>query len=398
MVEVTQYHTLIADKVSSLVDRVLSQSLLLVTHTVRLNVTLVANIDTILIAEVVPKWRVWIVASTNCVDVELLHNLDITNHILASYVVTGVRSHLVTVCTLNEYRFAVYEQLRILNLHLTETYLECSSLNSVAIVENLNCQLIESWSLSTPSCYLTKVPALINLTLNYSYNLLLNLLAAWRNECKAEILNALCSGDIEVEVTISVVVVQISNELHILDMLLVTCVDVAVATNTRKTEEILILEVRAITPTIDLHSEEVLLTRLYKLGNLELSLQLRVLAITYILTVDPQREVRCSRTDVYIDLLAFPLCRNLHIVTIRTHCVLLGWSVRRILLVELVPRVAAVLVNRHTIAVHLPQTRNRHLAPLRVVEVWQPEVLRLSISCILSPIEVPNTANRTIER
>ena len=38
--------------------------------------------DTILIAELIPAWIIRIVASTDSVDIQALHNLDILNHAL----------------------------------------------------------------------------------------------------------------------------------------------------------------------------------------------------------------------------------------------------------------------------------------------------------------------------
>ena len=243
VVEVTQYHTLVTREVCSLILWVLCQGLILVAHTVRLDITFIADIDTILIAEVVPKWRVWIVASTNSVDIQLLHNLNILNHILTSYVVACVWRHLVTVCTLNVYRHTIYEQLCIFNLNLTETDLECSSLNGLALIKHLNGECIQSWNLCTPRLYLVKMPAALNLTLGHRQNLLLNLLTARSVEGQTNLLNTLSGCNIQVEVALGVVVVQVCNELHIFEVLLIASVDIAVTTNTRQTEEVLVLQV-----------------------------------------------------------------------------------------------------------------------------------------------------------
>ena len=398
VVEITQYHTLITDKVSILVVLTLCQGLVLVTHTVRLDVTLVADIDTVLVAEVVPEWRVRIVAGTNSVDVQLLHNLDITNHILTSYIVARIRVHLMAVGTLDKDRATVHQELCVLNLDLAETNLESGSLNGILAIDNLDDKAIEGRNLSAPRRHLVEVPATLNLALLNRNDLLLDLLAAWAIESQTQLLDTLCSCDVQIEVALGIVVVQVSHELHILQVLLVACVDVAVATDTREAEEVLVLQVCTIAPTINLHCEEVLFTRLHILRNLELGLQLRVLAVTYIVAVYPQRYIRGSRAYMYKNLLATPLRRNFDSVTIRTYGVALGWHIRRVALIEVLPCVARILVERHTIAVHLPQARYRHLTPCRVIILWRVELLRLRIGCICRPIELPYTTNRTIER
>ena len=91
--------------------RLLSSSIVAILEAVALLVGLCCYIKTIFVTKVVPYWVVWIVASTNGIDVQALHNLDILNHALARYYIASVWVHFVTVCTLDIYRLTIYKEL-----------------------------------------------------------------------------------------------------------------------------------------------------------------------------------------------------------------------------------------------------------------------------------------------
>ena len=61
-------------------SRVLSQCVLTVAHTVTLGISLGRDIETILVAEVVPARVVGIVTGAHGIDIELFHDADILNH------------------------------------------------------------------------------------------------------------------------------------------------------------------------------------------------------------------------------------------------------------------------------------------------------------------------------
>ena len=100
----------------------LGQSLLAITHTVRLDVGLVDDVQSILITQVIPLGRVGIVARTNGVDVKLLHQFDILNHSLARHHKALQRIHLVTIHTLDQHGLTIHQQQSILNLRCAETH------------------------------------------------------------------------------------------------------------------------------------------------------------------------------------------------------------------------------------------------------------------------------------
>ena len=91
--------TLVALQVHLLKIRALGQCALSVAHAVTLQVGLGSQIDTILVAEVVPTGIVRVVAGAHGIDVQLLHNLDVLDHALYRDDITAIRVQLMTVGT-----------------------------------------------------------------------------------------------------------------------------------------------------------------------------------------------------------------------------------------------------------------------------------------------------------
>ena len=126
--------------------RLLGSSIIAILETVALLVSLSNHIDTILIAELIPAWIIRIVAGTDSVDIQALHNLDILNHALHAQYVTSIWVNLMTVGTLDKHRLTVDKELLVLDFHLAETNLDrshASRLHSVLLLSthqgNLQC-------------------------------------------------------------------------------------------------------------------------------------------------------------------------------------------------------------------------------------------------------------------
>ena len=99
MIPEADHITLLTLDVHLFEGRILRQRLLTVTHTMTLEVRLRREIDTILVAEVVPAGIVRIVTGTYRVDIQLFHDLDILNHTLYTHVVAAVRIELMAIGT-----------------------------------------------------------------------------------------------------------------------------------------------------------------------------------------------------------------------------------------------------------------------------------------------------------
>ncbi len=111
MVEVALYVTLVAFKVSLCVGGILGEGFVAVAHSVGLDIGLGHYIYTVLVAEVIPQCVIGVVTCAHCVDVELLHELDVLKHAVERHYITSVGVELVTVGTLEENGLSVDKKL-----------------------------------------------------------------------------------------------------------------------------------------------------------------------------------------------------------------------------------------------------------------------------------------------
>ena len=134
MIDERLHIALVALDVRHDVLRELGKRLLFISHTMRFEVCLSGDVDTVFITKVIPARITWIVAGTNGVDVQLLHDLDILNHALQAHYVSTVRIHLVAVGTLHQHRLSVNEQLCILDFHVAESHFLRNHLSGALLV------------------------------------------------------------------------------------------------------------------------------------------------------------------------------------------------------------------------------------------------------------------------
>ena len=99
MILETDHITLLTLDMHLLKGGILGKCLLIVTHTVTLQVRLRCEIDTILVTKVIPTGIVGIVAGAYRVDIQLFHDFDILNHTLYTHDVTAVWIELMTIGT-----------------------------------------------------------------------------------------------------------------------------------------------------------------------------------------------------------------------------------------------------------------------------------------------------------
>ena len=88
------------------------------------------------------------------------------------------------------------------------------------------------------------------------------------------------------------------------------------------------------------------------------------------------------------NLLTVPVVWYADSTTIRTNMVLLNWNLWRIILEVITPCKANVHIDRITIAIHLPDARNREVLPLGIIVISTKEI-RWALISILNPVELP---------
>ena len=228
VVIVTQHNTLITCKMCCFVILSMRKALISISHTVRLNISLINNINTILIAQVIPQRRVRIVASTHGVKVMLLHNLNITKHILICKSISALWVHLVTICTLNKNGLTIYKKLIVPNLNTPKADIKCCSLS-----RGCYSKFIEIWCLRAPS---------INILNLYNSTCLASL------GCKASFIVwiVICitqnnlypfytrsNINIYIQYSILIVICKCRTILNILNMSLLASIDITIARYTR---------------------------------------------------------------------------------------------------------------------------------------------------------------------
>ena len=101
--------------------RLLGLGVVAVLEAVALLIGLSRDIKSVFVAEFVPNRVVGIVARAHSVDVQPLHNLNVLNHPLTRHHVAAVGVDFVAVRTLDQNRFSVHQQLRVLDFHAAET-------------------------------------------------------------------------------------------------------------------------------------------------------------------------------------------------------------------------------------------------------------------------------------
>ena len=125
---------LVALDVCFVEDRVLGQCAVAIAHAVALDVRLGNDIETILVAEVIPARVIAVVAGAYGVHVQLLHNLDVLNHAFYADDVAAVGVELVAVGTLDEDGLAVDQKLAAFNLDVAEAYALRGGFDDVAFL------------------------------------------------------------------------------------------------------------------------------------------------------------------------------------------------------------------------------------------------------------------------
>ena len=230
-------------------ERTARYGILTVAETVTLLIGFSYDIESVLVAKVVPDRVIGIVTGTHSVDIQLLHQLYVLNHTLTCHHITTIRVHLMTVSSLEENRLAIDQHLCILDFNLAETNLERDSLDSLARlgILHMNIEIIEVRSLSRPLLWVSE----------YHNSLCLSFLIRCNNILGSKIIirifqhqESLCVTSqlkVDAERTALVVIYEIRSNTNIFQVLLcIASIEIAIASNTTEPPEVLILTIAAI--------------------------------------------------------------------------------------------------------------------------------------------------------
>ena len=291
------------------------QRLLPVTHSVGLHVCLGNHIDAVLVTKVVQEIVVRIVAGTDGVHVELLHYADVLDHTLAGNHITSVRIKFVTVHTLEQHRLAVYQNLGIDYLHLSETYFHRYHLSSANCPECVQVRGFSSPFVNVPDVQRSLEQGTVTSDRLGRHHSLTGI-----KQLHGYGLMAL-AGYFNIQGSVLIGGIQVWCDLYVIYPVLVPCEKVTVTGESAKAEKVLILQISTVTPAEYLEGKEVFLSRFYILGNVKFRFQLAVLAVSHISAVHPDIYIGCHGTYMQEHVLAVPAGRDFKFLTVCPHVV-----------------------------------------------------------------------------
>ena len=259
---------LVAFHVCFCVCRVLGECLVAVAHTVRFDVGFCGHVDTVFVAQVIPHFIVGIVACAHCVDVELLHHLDVLKHAVARHYVSAVGVKFVAVGTLDEHRLAVDKKLCVLDFDAAETYLDGNHFGVLAVFRESGLKFIEVGCLGSPLFRICHFHYGADMALGVLFVERSHFLALCVEKRQFEVARTL-DVDVHAQSAVFIVVGEVGVDADVLDTVLGAGIQIAVAGQTGVAEEVLVLEIRAVAPAEHLHDYCVLLAGNHVFGDIE---------------------------------------------------------------------------------------------------------------------------------
>ena len=371
-------------------SRVLGQGLLFVTHTVRLNVRLADDIEAVTVAEFVPKRVIRIVTGTYCIDIQLLHYLEVANHISLADHISLVRIHFVTVHALDEHRLAVDLELPVLYHHGPEAHaLIDTVLSHTPGVPRTDLESIEHRFLCRPWGDAVQsggnnglIESLLILAGGNGRTALIYGVALAVREF--HVYAAYAGTELHAEAEFAV---RLRLDAQVLDAGFRTGIYIGIPRQAAHTPEVLVLEIGAVAPAENLQRNQVVafdkISAYVKTG-----VQLAVLAVSHLFSIDPHAYVGGGAAYAEEDIPLLPGIVPLEVTAVLAHMIVLYRRYGRIALVVAVPGVIVVEIHRVAVAVELPHTRNRHSVPGAVVEVGAVEIAGAAVY-VFVPLEIP---------
>ena len=268
---------------------------------VRLDVRLGNDVDSVLVAEIVPEMVVGIVARADHVDVVALEEKDVLQHLRTRDGVTSVWRRLVAVHALHLHRDAVEKNLAVLHLDAPDARLHSALIRRSVVVLLLDDEPVQVRRLCGPELRRIEVRrqcgSHVRSVRRHRHGLrregndLLAVRVVYRRRhlrrADLSAVRAACDGDRRLrglEVVRDIVVYA-----EIAKLGLRHGVERDVAVDAAEAPRILVLHVRAVRPAVRLDGDRVF-TGLQVLRDVELGGEAAVLAVADLLSVDPEVE------------------------------------------------------------------------------------------------------------
>ena len=239
-----KYIVLVALDVGIVVCGILGECFLSVTHTMALDVGFSRDIDTILIAKVIPARVVRVVAGTVGIDIELLHALDILNHAFHAHTVTTVWVEFMAVNSLDEHRLTIDEQLSVLDFHFSESNFLPDYLSHLVSFFMSDEQLIKMWSLSRPFQRFLHAEFSLSLAASDLHRFLSHRLACFILKIEINgIAISILSFHGHLKLSVAVVIGEVRRDENVGDACLRAGIEIGLTGDTTQAPEILVLQI-----------------------------------------------------------------------------------------------------------------------------------------------------------
>ena len=186
-------------------------------------------------------------------------------------------------------------------------------------------------------------------------------------------------------------------DIHIVSVHLLSGFQIHFTVNTAHAKHILILQIRAVGPPVNLHTYEVLLTGLQVFGHIKLTVVVGALGISHLLAIYPYVGCAVYSVEMQIYLTSVPFGRYLYRTSVTAYgigfiqdCIAIlasdeGWQIAE--------GISHIGIDGGSVSLHLPAGRHGNLFPLAVIISHLIEIDG-PVFGLGNPIELPHSVER----
>ena len=366
-----------------------------VAHAVAFHVRLGLHVEPVAVAEVVEVGVVRVVRGAHGVDVEALHQQHVAEHLLARHAAAVHGRGVVAVHALELHGAAVDpHRAGRAHLHLLE-----AELAGADVVARRDDERVEVGILRAPEARVGDVQVQAAVTRGERAHGRVGGVvegggggrdgarpSRWGRFGRAGARPS--QFNVEVDGGVAVVVDEVHGGVEIADLRLRRREEHHVAVDAGVAEEVLVLEVRAVAPAVDLHGEQVV-AGTEVLRDVELVGRAAVLAVAHLLAVHPHVVGAVHALEAQVHGAVLPRVRHGERGAVGRNGIVVAVRVGRIVGVG----IGDVRVNRYAVALQLHAARHVDVVPAGVVEAGLVEILRT-----LRRGAAPVVAPRAVER
>ena len=351
----------------------LGQAVAPVADAVRFDVRLGADVNAVLVAEVVHPVIVRIMAHSQTVDVILTEKLDILYHLLVCRLTPVRRARLVAVDALELNRPSVDEKNPVFDLVAADANFDPAFVAAAFHRERVEIRVfIAPKTRSRKRKRERSIPLRDEIARFHA----LGVVKRRGNLSGVAVRIDFKAGR---PVAIGGVGGRIENEIA--DASLGKRHQRHIAEDAGEAEHVLVFHVASVAPAVDPDGKRIL-TGDKRVGDIELARQLRIFAVADVLAVHPDPMTGIDTVETEHRAAVFPGIRQGEPLDVGRYRVVFGTDARRILLVG----IALIRVMRNAPPAHLNAARDINIEPSGIVEPDRHEILRLLIDAAAPPV------------